>query len=55
MLGGLIPARRLVGVGTPNVENGRDVLGITADELVCVALTAKPQVVDDVLQSSRPK
>jgi hypothetical protein len=49
MFRSLVSPRRLVSVNAANVEDGRDLLWIVADEFVCVLLTAEPQVVNDVV------
>src|SRR6266851_1207062 len=49
MLRRLVSPRRMVSVGTANVEDRRDLLWIVADELVRVVLTAEPQIINDVV------
>ena len=49
MLRRLVSPRRMVSVGTANVEDRRDILWVVADELVRVVLTAEPQIVNDLV------
>ena len=49
MLRRLVSPRRMVSVGTANVEDRRDFFWIVADEFVRVILTAEPQIINDVL------
>src|ERR1700758_3047078 len=55
MFSRLISPRRLIGVGPANVKDCRNLFRVVADEVVCILLTAEPQIINDVIHGWNAK